>query len=315
MIDDKLLLVSAGIAVLAASVAGCSDGSQGSELRAAIRLEGPRALVPLSRAVARDFERQNPGVEIAIGRANSAQAFRDLCAGKTDIAGASRPIRPAEADACERKGISYGEAAVANEAIVVLLNPSNPITCIRVEHLVDIWRPERPVSRWSELANTGDPLRAPISRFGPDPRSAPFEFFTETINGVAGRQTRAFTKAGEDETRTVDRVAENHGAIGYLDFASFQVGTKAVRAADVESEQSGICVSPNEFSVQDGSYSPLSRELLIYPSATALDEPAIGAFADYYVEHADETAASVGLVPLSEAQLEDSEAGLSHGGT
>lgn len=293
-------------------MAGCGGGSQGG-LRATIRLEGPRIVALLSRAVARDFERGNPGVEIAIGRSDNEQAFNGLCAGEVDIAGASNPVRPSDAEACKRNGVSYAEAAVANEAIVVLLNPKNPKACIRVEQLAQIWRPERPISSWSELVNDVTVLAAPIERFGPDPSSTPFEYFTATINGAEGRQTRAYTKAGGDESRTVDRVAKAEGGIGYVNFPSFPPAGKAVRAAEVESEQTGACVLPSLVSVQDGSYRPLGRELLIYPSAKALEEPAVEAFVEYYIEHAGEVAASVGLVPLSEAQLEDSEQGLSHG--
>jgi phosphate transport system substrate-binding protein len=269
-------------------------------------------LVLLSRAVAKDFERLNPGVEITVNRADSAQALKSLCAGKIDIAGTSRSARVVEKEACKRNGVSYVEAAVANEAIVVLLNPNNPKTCLRMEHLAQIWRPKKPISRWSELTDDVTALKAPIKRFGPDPSSTPFELFTATVNGAEGRQTRAYTRAGGDESRTVDHVAGAEGGIGYVNFPSFPPATKAVRAAEVESE-AGICVSPNSVSVQDGSYRPLGRELLIHPSAEALQSPAVKAFVDYYLEHVDKVAASVGLVPLSEAQLEESKQRLRHG--
>ncbi len=304
VVDFRLLLTSAGILACAATVAACGGGSSDAGLRATISLESPKTLASLSRAVAEDFERLNPGVEIAVNQSGSAPALRGLCAGRIDIAGASRPVGAAEKEACKRNGISYTETAVANAAVVVLLNPKNPKTCLRVEHLAQIWRPKRPISRWSELADNAYPFSAPIERFGPDPSSAPFAFFTETINGAAGRQTSAYTQAGGRESRTVERVAKTEGGIGYVDFSSFPSTSGAVRAAEIESE-AGLCVSPDPVSIQDGSYSPLSRELRIYPSAEALENPAIKAFVDYYREHAGDVAASVGLVPLSDAQLEE----------
>jgi phosphate transport system substrate-binding protein len=304
VIDFRLLLVSAGILACAATVAACGEGSSGGELRGTISLEGPGTLDSLSRAVAKDFERVNPGVDITVNRSGSAPALKSLCAGKIDIAGASRPVGAAEKEACKRNGISYADAAVANAAVVVLLNPDNPKTCLRVGHLEQIWRPKRPISRWSELADNAYAFGAPIKRFGPDPSSTPFEFFTGTINGTEGRQTRAYTQAGRRESRTVERVAKAEGGIGYVDFSAFPPASGAVRAAEIESE-AGICVLPDLVSIQDGSYSPLSRELHIYPSAEALKNPAIKAFVDYYRKHASEVAASVGLVPLSEAQREE----------
>jgi phosphate transport system substrate-binding protein len=308
MIGRRLALLSAAAMACALAVAACGDTP--GELQGAVHIEAPGALVPLSQAVAEGFERQNPGVEISVREVSDEQALESLCTGKADIAGASRRIRPTEAEACEQQGVSYEEAAVANEAIVVLLNRSNPERCLRVEHLQAIWRPKKPVERWPELANKGNTFKERIERFGPDPSSAPFAFFTEVINGVEGRQTRAFTRAGEEERRTVDRVAQSKGAVGYLGFPSFQIGMRGVRAAEIESEQTGICVLPTLVAVQDGSYSPLSRELLIYTSSESIDEPASKAFVDYYIQRASEVAESIGLVPLSETQLEESKKGV-----
>lgn len=310
MIDYRWLLALAMAVVSVTALTACGAGSAGGELRARIRINGSGAVAPLTRALALKFEQQNPGVDITVGRSGTDKGFERLCTGEADVADASRAIRPAEAKACREEGIDFGEAAVANQAIVVLLNPRNPQTCMRVEQLEQIWRPQQPISRWTQLSIGFDTFPVEIRRFGPAPSSSAFDYFSETINGAEGRQTKDYVNAGKDETRTVTRVANIKGGIGYLDFSVFPLGAKGVRAEEVESEQSGICVPPSEASVQDGSYNPLGRELLIYPSAEALDDPATRAFLDYYLEHADEVAASLGLVPLSEAQLEQSERGL-----
>jgi phosphate transport system substrate-binding protein len=300
--------VAIGLA-LATAVTACG-GSSGGELRARIRIDGADAIAPLTRALALKFERQNPGVKITVDRSSTDKGFESLCAGEADVAEASRAIRPTEAKACEEEGIDFSEAAVANQAIVVLLNPRNPQTCVRVEQLEQIWRPKKPISRWTQVANGVNTFPTEIERFGPSPSAAPFDYFTETINGAEGRQTKDYAEAGKDETRTVARVANARGGIGYLDFSSFSRGAKGVRAEEVESEQSGTCVLPSAVAVQDGSYNPLGRELLIYPSAEALDDPATKAFLDYYLKRANAIAGSVGLIPLGGAQLKESEGAL-----
>jgi phosphate transport system substrate-binding protein len=298
----------------ATAVAACGASSSG-ELQGQIRFDGSTAVAPLTRALAARFERQHPGVQITVDQSDTAQGFRVLCAGKIDINGASQPIRPAEAEACRAEGIDFGRAAVANQAIVVLVNPRNPKTCIRVEQLAQIWRSEKPISRWTEVVNGFDTFLAKIRRFGPASSSATFDYFTETINGMEGRQTKVYVKAGKDETRTIARVANAKGGIGYLNLSSFPLDSKGVRAEEVESKKSGLCILPSEVTVQDGSYNPLGRELLIYPSTEALDDPATKAFLDFYLEHANAMAGSVGLVPLSETQLEQSEAAVSGAGS
>jgi phosphate transport system substrate-binding protein len=293
------------------AVTACGGGGSSSgELRAKIRIDGSSAVAPLTRALAAKFERENPGVDIAVGQSDTAQGFERLCVGDIDISEASRTIRPVEGKACETEGVSFARAAVANQAIVVLRNPSNPQTCIRVEQLAQIWRPRKPISRWTQVVNGVGTFPAKIERFGPSPSAAAFDYFTETINGLEGRQTRDYVGADGDEERTATRVAAAEGGIGYLNFSSYRLGAKGVGEEEVESKESGACVLPSEATVQDGSYNPLGRELLLYPSADALDDPATSAFLDFYLERANQTAASVGLVPLSEAQIEESEGAL-----
>lgn len=307
MFDYRRPLAIAVVAALATVLTACDDGSAGGKLRATIRIDGSSAIAPLTQALARDFERQNPGVEIEVAQSGTARGFEHLCTGEADVAGASRAIRPAEANVCEAEGIDVHRAAVANQAIVVLLNPRNPQTCMRVEQLEQIWRPKQPISRWTQLSIGFDTFPTEIRRFGPTPSSAVFDFFTEVINSAEGRQTRDYADAGEDETRTAARVADTAGGIGYVDFSAFSSGVRGARPGEIESEQSGLCVVPSLVSVQDGSYNPLGRELLIYPSTEALDDPAISAFLDFYLKHASQTAEAVGLVPLGAAQLEQAE--------
>jgi phosphate transport system substrate-binding protein len=305
MIDRSRLSAIAMVVASATAVTACGASSSG-ELRAKIRVDGSSAVAPLTRALAVKFERQHPGVEIAVDQSDTTRGFKRLCTGGIDINGASRAIRPEEARACEAGGVGFSEAAVANQAIVVLRNPRNPQTCIRMEQLAQIWRPKAPISHWTQLVNGFSTFPVKIERFGPATPSATFDYFTEAVNGAEGRQTKAYVDAGEDEARTIARVANAKGGIGYLDLSSFPLGARGVSAEEVESEESGICVPPSEASVQDGSYSPLGRELFLYPSADALGDPATSAFLDFYLERAAKTAVSVGLVPPSEAQLEQS---------
>jgi len=294
----------------ATAVTACGAASSSGELRGRIRIDGSGAVTPLTRALAVKFERQHPGVHVAVSRSDTRRGFKGLCSGEIDISDASRAIQPKEAKLCEAEGIGFAEAPVANQAIVVLRNPRNPQTCIRLEQLAQIWRPRQPIARWTQVVNGVRTFPVKIERFGPAPSSATFAYFTEAVNGAEGRQTRDYVDAGEDEAPTIARVANAQGGIGYLDFSSFPpLGSKGVKAVEVESE-SGTCVLPSDATVQDGSYSPLGRALLIYPSPEALDDSATSAFLDFYLGHASGVADSLGLVPLGEAQLEQSEEAL-----
>ena len=60
------------------------------------------------------------------------------------------------------------------------------------------------------------------------------------------------------------------------------------------------CVEPTLEAIAEGRYRPLSRPIFLYVSLTALDQPAVRALLDYYLDHAGRLARRVGYVPLPE---------------
>jgi phosphate transport system substrate-binding protein len=275
MIGARWVVVVAGLALSMGGIAACGESSRGSgDLSGSVRVEGSGAAVPLTKAIAAKFEKRNPAVDVVVDR-------------------------PDDDD-----GVAIG---VANEAIAVILNPRNPKYCIRIEHLAQIWRSQDPISRWSEIPDWSELFNATIRRFGPDPTSDTFDYFSEEVNGVAGAQTGRYESAGEDEDRIVNGVKSSKGAIGYLSLVRFEENQQGVTAVAVESEETGICVIPSTAAVQDGSYGPLSRELFIEISDEAPRGPEARAFVDYYLAQATEIASSFGLVSLGEEQLAESE--------
>lgn len=308
MIARKCLQAATAAVVVGAAATACGKSPPEAELRASIRIESVDALAGPTRAIAREFELRNPGVEIAVVRARgSAAGIGRLCAGSTDIVGAARAIRPAEAAGCERAGVDFGQLAVADQALVVLLNDANPQTCVRIEQLAQIWRREAPVENWTDVVNGVGTLSAPIERFAPAPDSPAAGFFTATVNGREGRQTSDYHPTGEDGALVAEGVSAAPGGIGYANFGSFAANTAKVRAADVESRKAGICVRPDEVSVRDGSYRPLSRTLFLHASVEALGDRATRAFLAAYLERIDELAPAAGLLPISARQREATE--------
>ena len=60
----------------------------------------------------------------------------------------------------------------------------------------------------------------------------------------------------------------------------------------------------------DGSYSPLSRPLYVYPSVQSLARPEVAAFFTYYLETVEDFVVEVGYVPLPEDELAETIAAL-----
>jgi len=60
--------------------------------------------------------------------------------------------------------------------------------------------------------------------------------------------------------------------------------------------------------VQDGSYTPLSRPLFVYPSGKALARPEVKAFMEFYMNENAAIVEQALFVPLTAAQLAKSQA-------
>ena len=69
-------------------------------------------------------------------------------------------------------------------------------------------------------------------------------------------------------------------------------------------------VSPSSETIQDGSYTPLSRPLFMYPSQEAIQRPEVKAFMDYVVENYQAIAEAAAIVPMSQEQADQAKTAL-----
>ena len=300
------LAASAFIAVGASACGDDDSGSGGgSGASGSVRIDGSSTVGPLSSAVAETFNEENSGVQIAVGQAGTGGGFERFCAGETDINDASRQIEAEEIAACKQAGIKYEELVVANDALTVVVNPANPVTCMSPEELSQIWGTDG-VSDWSDVEGLDEDFSAEIARFGPGTDSGTFDYFTEEINGEEGVQTQDYNNVGEDDNQTVTGVEGTEGGIGYFGFSYFQENSGSLKALEIENE-SGECVAPSEETVQDGSYNPLGRELYIYVSDKALQRPEVKEFVDFYLQNTTEVAPQIGFIGLTAEQQQKSQ--------
>jgi phosphate transport system substrate-binding protein len=68
------------------------------------------------------------------------------------------------------------------------------------------------------------------------------------------------------------------------------------------------CVAPTTETVQDGSYTPLSRPLFIYVKNESLQKPEVKAFVQYLLDNEQTIAENALFVPLTDEQLQESQA-------
>ena len=298
-----------GGVVLSAAVLGAAIGCGGSEpatggpdsreLEGTILADGSSTVAPITQAVAEEFQAQTRGVRVAVGISGSGGGFQKFCRGETDIADASRPIKPAEIEICAQNGVEFIELPVAFDGLAVVTNPQNSfVGCLTVSELRSIWRPEaeETVTSWSQVRDSF-PDR-PLVLYGPGADSGTYDYFTEAIVGESGASRGDFTPS-EDDNVIVQGVAGDVDAIGFFGLAYFEANRDKLKLIGVDDGDG--CVKPDAATVEDGTYKPLSRPLLMYINRDAADSRAeIDEFVGFYLASVGELARSVGYVPLGE---------------
>ncbi len=265
------------------------------QLSGTVVIDGSSTVAPLTTAAAELFQTENPGVNVTVGTSGTGGGFEKFCAGETDISDASRQIDEDEVAACETAGIEFNELSIANDALTVIVNSENDwASDLTVEQLNAIWAPDSTLSNWNQV-DPSFPDEA-LELFGPGTDSGTFDYFTGAINGEEGA-SRTDYQASENDNVIVQGVQGATGAMGYLGFSYFEENSSTLKAVSVAG------VEPSSDTVQDGSYTPLGRQLFIYPSAQALaDKPQVRAFVEFYIENIDEIVEAAGFIGLNDEQ-------------
>ncbi len=265
-----------------------------------IRIDGSSTVYPLTEGIAEEFQKAKRGaVKVTVGISGTGGGFKKFCRGETDISNASRPILAREMEECRRNGIQYIELPIAYDGLAVVVNPRNNwATCMTVEQLREIWKPESQGRRfmWSDL----DPKwpRVEIKLCGPGSDSGTFDYFTEAVVGKA-RASRGDYLASEDDNVLVQFAQRERGALCYFGLAYVEENKGKVKAIQIKNPKTGQCVAPTYQTVQNGTYQPLSRPLFIYVNAKAVEErPEVREFVEFYLKNAGRIARQVGYIAL-----------------
>jgi phosphate transport system substrate-binding protein len=297
-------LCAAGLmAALAAS--GCGRGTQSEpaadELSGMIRVDGSSTVFPISEAVAEEFKRANPRVDISVGISGTGGGFQKFCRGETDISDASRPIRATEMETCQKAGIEFIELPVAYDGLAIAVNPKNSwATSVTTAELKTLWEPgaQGKITRWSQVRK-GWPDRE-IRLFGAGVDSGTFDYFTEAINGKEKASRGDFT-ASEDDNVLVQGVGGDELALGFIPLAYVEQNKdrlKVVPVDDAKADNGNGPIPPSVETVRNGTYQPLSRPLFIYVARKSADRPEIQRFVESYFSQ-PELMREVGYVELT----------------
>lgn len=179
---------------------------------AEVTLTGSTTVLPIAQAVA---EAMADKYEIEVSGGGSSVGIASLIDGTTDIADHSRPMKGKEyAKAVENEVYPF-TFHVANDAIAVIVHPSNPIGDLTLDQLKAIFTGK--LTRWVQLDSSFPDPDATIVPIGRDSASGTFETWESLV--LAGADPAASVAALPANAAVADAVAQNPNAIGYVGLA------------------------------------------------------------------------------------------------
>lgn len=275
----------------------------GDKLSGEIKIDGSSTVYLITEAMATQFRKVHPSVNMTVGIAGTGGGFKKFGAGETDINDASRPIKPAEAAKCKENGIDYLELQVAWDGLAVIINKENDFASkLTVEQLKKIWHPNsadfRNAKKWSDV-DASWPAEE-IKLYGPGPDSGTFDYFTEVINGKE-KVIRNDYGASEDDNNIINGVLRNRYAMGFLGLAYYEAHKDKLNVAAIAAKGSKDYVLPTSENVLAKKYAPLGRPLFLYVKTNSLKRPEVREFTTFYLRRSDLVEA-VKYVPLSSLQ-------------
>ncbi|MGZ8528673.1 MAG: PstS family phosphate ABC transporter substrate-binding protein [Candidatus Limnocylindrales bacterium] len=281
-------------------------------LGGSINIDGSSTVYPITEAVAEEFQKANSDVKVTAAFAGTGGGFKKFCNGETDMNDASRPIKPSSGDTadakseetlCKEAGVEWIELGIATDGLSVLVNPQNTwVDCLTTAELKKIWDAGSTVKTWADV-RAGFPAE-PIKLFGPGADSGTFDYFTEVINEKA-KQSRSDYTQSENDNSLVTGVAGDKDALGYFGFAYYEENKDKIKIVPIDSGSG--CITPSQETIADGTYTPLSRPLFIYPSKKALDRPEFAAFVQYYLDNVNSFVDEVGYIEATADVLQKSK--------
>jgi phosphate transport system substrate-binding protein len=269
-----------------------------------VKIDGSSTVFPITEAVAEEFQTAKKNAyKVTVGISGTGGGFKKFCRGETDVQNASRPIQASvkageagEMDSCKKAGVKYYELPIAFDAAAIVVNKSNTfLNQITVSELKKIWEPEAQgkIKKWKDV-NPAWPDQ-PITLYGAGADSGTFDYFTEAIVGKAKASRKDYTPS-EDDNVLVKGIAGDKNALGYLPFAYYEENKANLKIVPVVN--AGKPVVPSRETVENGTYSPLSRPIFIYVSESAYKRPEVKEFVEFYLQKAPSLVEQVKYVPL-----------------
>ncbi len=258
--------------------AGAAAGSS------TLTVKGSDTMVILAQRWAEEYMKSNPGKKVQVTGGGSGVGIAALINGTTEIANASREMKPDEkAKVRDRFNVLPTETTVAKDGVTIYVNESNPVEQLTIQQLRGMFNGD--VTNWKDVGGPD----AKIVLYSRENSSGTYAFFKENVLQGDDYASSAQTLPGT--AAVVNAVAKEKNGIGYGG-AAYAKGVREVKVVGKD----GQGYLPSAENVAAGKY-PLSRGLFMYTRGKPSGEAA--AFMAYCLSPAgQEIATKVGYFPV-----------------
>ena len=188
--------------------------------------------------IAEAYENKNPGSKFEIAAEGSSTGIAAIIDGTADIGMSSRELKGKEKATAGANGVRLVKTVIANDAVAVIVNESNPLSKLSLKDVERIFTGD--ITNWSAVGGKS----GGISGYTRNTSSGTYAFFQKFA--LAGRDYGAATQKMAGNEQIATEVANNPNAIGYVGLA--YVGAKGIKMIAVDG------VLPSAKTANDGSY-------------------------------------------------------------
>lgn len=166
-----------------------------------------------------------PQAQLDLRPGSSRDAVEALFAATCDEAVITRELTVEERSAAVKGGLELEGYRFARDAIVAVVNPSNPVENLGIDQLAAIYRGE--VTRWTEFGGRDATIVPVIQPFDSDLTHA----FLSAVMSDSTIHAHVITEPGD--SAVVERVKRTPDAIGFVTLPWAERGARALQIASV----------------------------------------------------------------------------------
>lgn len=284
----KRIAIALPLAALLAACGSKTGGGGGSS--GDLHIVGSSTVYPFTKAVAEDFMRANPGLNVTVESTGTGAGMKLFCAGvggqNPDIEDASRQIKKSEYDTCVQNGVkTIIEVPVGIDGLTIIEASNGPALNLTQ---ADIYKAlaANPFGKGANTTQTWHDVNPSLPAIkirvlGPPPTSGTRDSLADlyltkgcdtdpAMKALAKsnedqhkqictkiREDGVYVEAGENDNLLVQKVTVDPGTLGILGFSYLDENADKVKAVKI----AGIL--PTEETIANLSY-PGARKLFIY---------------------------------------------------